>query len=70
MPQTVDFFNGASPEDVIVDTYLQEVAKLRADKGADPAAWTAPISRMTFSFKNFLGVPQAGADETMIGPQT
>ncbi len=69
VPQSVDFFNGATPENVIVDTYLQAITKLRADKGADPSAWTVPISRMSFSFKNFLGVPQAGSDETIIGPQ-
>ncbi len=69
VPQTYDFFNGAKPEDVITETYLQAVASLRAEKGANTAAWTVPISPMQFSSKNFLGVPQAGADETIIGAQ-
>ena len=69
VPQTVDFFNGETPQDVIVDTYLLAVASLRTEKGTNTAAWTVPISPMQFSSKNFLGVPQAAAGETIIGAQ-
>ncbi len=69
VPQTVDFFNGDNPDKVLVDTYLQAIDQLRAGKGVNPSTWTVPISRMTFSSKNFLGVPQAADDETIVGAQ-
>ena len=69
VPQTVDFFDGADPQKVLVDTYLQAVAQLRKDKGADTAAWTVPIARMQFSSKNFLNVPTAPANATIIGAE-
>ena len=65
--QSVDFFNGADPSSVIVDTYLEAVAKLRTEKGSNTASWTAPTARMAFSYKNFLGVPQASPEEQIVG---
>lgn len=69
VPQTTDFFNGAKPSTVFLETYRAALAQLRADKGADMTGWTVPISRIGYSAKNFLGVPQAGADEALVGPE-
>ena len=33
------------------------------------SGWTVPVARINYSAKNFLGIPQAGADETIVGPQ-
>jgi penicillin G amidase len=67
--QQVDFFDGESPQDVLMDTYLEAMAELRADPGGDLATWTTPVSHMLYSHRNFVGVPQAGPDEDILGPQ-
>ncbi len=69
VPQTVDFFDGAAPGDVLLATYQQALASLRATRGADPAGWTTPTSHMAYSYRNFLGVPQANPDEQLVGPE-
>ncbi|MCB1252940.1 MAG: penicillin acylase family protein [Austwickia sp.] len=69
VPQKVDFFNGAAPASVLLSTYQQALAQLREQRGADMSGWTVPVARINYSAKNFLGIPQAGADETIVGPQ-
>lgn len=69
VPQTVDFFDGQAPEKVLLETYRQTLASLRAERGQDMEAWTVPVSRLGYSYKNFLGVPQAGKDESLTGPE-
>lgn len=69
VPQKTDFFNGTNPQDVLLATYQEAMASLRASKGTNLATWTVPISRIGYSYKNFLGVPQAGADEALVGPE-
>lgn len=69
VPQSIDFFNGADPKAVLLATYRQALAGLRASKGTNMSAWTVPIAHIGYSNKNFLGVPQAGSDEALDGPQ-
>lgn len=69
VPQSVDFFDGEAPADVLAETYLEALAQLRASHGSEPSTWTAPIARMQYSYRNFLGIPQAGPDENILGPQ-
>lgn len=69
VPQKVDFFDGEAPRDVLVETYLEALAQLRSSRGTDLSAWTTPIARMQYSYRNFLGVPQASPDESILGPQ-
>ncbi|HRW18474.1 MAG TPA: penicillin acylase family protein [Dermatophilaceae bacterium] len=67
--QSIDLFNGLAPGDVLLATYQQALDQLRASKGVDPTGWTTPISRMAYSYRNFLGVPQAAPSEQLLGPQ-
>ncbi len=69
VPQTVDFLDGERPDQVVLQTYLQALAKLRADRGGHPADWTVPTARLEFSYRNFLGVPQASPNESLPGPE-
>ncbi|MFE3290067.1 penicillin acylase family protein [Rhodococcus sp. NPDC059234] len=65
VPQTTDFFNGADPMAVLRDTFGQALAKLGTEQGPDPASWKMPVSANKFDYKNYLGVPQAGAGEVL-----
>ena len=66
--QSVDFFNGADKLQVLLDTYLQALEKLEAEQGTDRGNWAAATPRHEFSFKNFIGVPQADETESLAGP--
>ncbi|AUI51561.1 penicillin acylase family protein [Arthrobacter crystallopoietes] len=66
--QSVDFFNGADKQQVLLDTYRQALAQLAAEQGADRSAWSVPAPQHEFSYKNFIGVPQANAEENLTGP--
>jgi penicillin amidase len=65
--QTMDFLNGAPATEVYLATYREALATLQATKGADPAGWLTPASTMAFSYKNFLGVPQASPGDQING---
>lgn len=66
--QSVDFFNGADKKQVLLNTYRQALEKLEVEQGADRDKWTAATPRHEFSYKNFIGVPQANAEENLVGP--
>lgn len=69
VPQTVDFFNGEDPRAVLLETYEEALATLRATRGTDPDAWTVPIATHLFNYRNFLRVPQTTPDQAIPGPQ-
>lgn len=70
VPQTIDFFNGQRATDVLLATYQEAVQAVRTQLGPDPGAWdTVPVSRIGFSYRNFLGVPQASPAEQLLGPE-
>ncbi|WP_309071944.1 penicillin acylase family protein, partial [Arthrobacter sp.] len=66
--QSVDFFNGADKQQVLLDSYRQALTQLTAEQGADRSAWSVPTPQHEFSYKNFIGVPQANPDENLTGP--
>ncbi|HYO85325.1 MAG TPA: penicillin acylase family protein [Dermatophilaceae bacterium] len=68
VPQTVDFLDGRTPQAVLLESFRRAMTALRTERWADPASWSVPISRLQFSHKNFLGVPQASDTETLTGP--
>ncbi len=63
VPQTVDFFNGEAPAAVLKETFLAAVAALEDQFGSNLADWKTPVATHLFRPQNFLGIPQAGADE-------
>jgi penicillin amidase len=69
IPQTHDFFNGADQEarkEIILgalDKAAESLAKrFRSD---DPDEWRIEIRQHVFETNNYLGIPQAGAGETL-----
>ena len=64
VPQAYDFFNGADPDAVVLAALEKARSALAEEYGSDDvAAWRAPIDQHVFETKNYLGIPQAGADE-------
>lgn len=63
VPQTVDFFNGEAPAAVLKETFLAAVAAFEDQFGSNLADWKTPVATHLFRPQNFLGIPQAGADE-------
>lgn len=49
-------------------TLVQAVAELTACFGSDTTRWLAPVTRHAFLTSNFIGAPQAGADELLTLP--
>ncbi|EMY36265.1 penicillin amidase, partial [Arthrobacter crystallopoietes BAB-32] len=66
--QSIDFFNGADKEQLLLDTYAEALETLEAKHGGDRSQWQAPTSYHSFDHKNFIGVPQADPDEALTGP--
>ncbi len=66
VPQAYDFFNGADPDAVVLAALDKARQALAEEYGSDDvAAWRAPLDPHVFETKNYLGIPQAGADETL-----
>jgi len=65
VPQTVDFFNGADKNAMIRDALTQAVGNLTTKFGSDMSTWLTPVVPHRFATKNFLGYPQANADEVL-----
>lgn len=63
VPQTVDFFNGEVPATVLKETFLAAIAALESQFGTNLAEWKTPVATHLFKPQNFLGIPQANADE-------
>ena len=65
VPQNYDFFNGADKNAMIRGTLAKAMADLTARYGSDTAGWRTPTVKHTFLTTNFIGAPQAGADELL-----
>ncbi len=65
VPQTHDFFNGEDPGAVLRATLAQAMAQLTARFGSDTRTWLTPVTPHAFLTSNFMGAPQAGADELL-----
>lgn len=68
VPQTVDFFNGEDHDAVLRATLAQAMGELTARFGADTSKWRTPVVKHAFLTSNFIGAPQAGADELVTLP--
>ena len=67
--QSVDLFNGVDPGKVLLETYEEAMAPLRATHGANLTTWKVPIATHLFDSKNFLGIPQTTPGNAIAGPQ-
>jgi penicillin amidase len=63
-----DFLNGRKAVDVVAAALQTTGARLAAAHGDDPGAWRLPVAPRPFSSENFMGVPQAGANEALTAP--
>jgi len=68
VPQTYDFFNGEDKNAVLRATLAQAMAELETRYGRDTATWRTPVVKHKFLTSNFIGAPQAGADELLTLP--
>lgn len=68
VPQTYDFFNGEDKNAVLRATLAQAMAELQTRYGSDTAKWRTPVVKHAFLTSNFIGAPQAGADELLTLP--
>ena len=66
--QTYDFFNGEDKNAVLRATLTQAMAELETRYGRDTATWRTPVVKHKFLTNNFIGAPQAGADELLTLP--
>ena len=66
VPQVYDFFNGHNPDDVILAALEKTRLALSKQFGSDNVAdWRMSLDQHVFETKNYLGIPQAGADEAI-----
>ena len=66
VPQAYDFFNGGDPDAAVLDALDRTRTALAEEFGSDDVAtWRLPLDQHVFETKNYLGIPQAGADETL-----
>ena len=64
VPQTYDFLDGADPVEVILAALEKTRVALAEEYGSDDvAAWRLPLDQHVFATENYLGIPQASADE-------
>lgn len=68
VPQHYDFFNGADKNAMIRSTLAQAMSELTTRYGSDPARWRTPVTKHVFLTSNFIGAPQANADELLTLP--
>jgi len=62
-----DVFNGKDPEAVVLKALALTVAELKIEHGSLEKARVA-VNPHNYSFRNFMGIPQAGDNETMVWP--
>lgn len=63
-----DLLNGESTSGIIARSLAETLEKLSAEQGNDMTAFLLPVAPRPFSTRNFLGIPQAGSDESMVAP--
>jgi len=63
-----DLLNGEDAPDVVIHALTAALDELSAEQGNDITAYQFPVAERPFSNVNFLGIPQAGDDETIIAP--
>lgn len=68
VPNNYDFFNGVAPSTVIFDSLTETVTTLATSLGPVMSTWLTPVTPLLFSYRNFLGIPQASPDENLYLP--
>jgi penicillin amidase len=68
VPNDYDFFNGADPETVVLNSLTQALENLRGTYGNDMTAWLLPVVGDILRTSNFFGVPQANENEALTLP--
>lgn len=67
LPQSHDFLNGADDaarKEIILSALDKAAAQLSAQFGSDdPSDWRIGLDQHVFQTDNYMGIPQAGADE-------
>ena len=63
VPQTHDFFNGERPSQVVQRALRNALDDLARAQGQNMARWRDKVVGHEFNTRNFLGIPQADADE-------
>jgi len=63
VPQTVDILSGRDPRDVAAQALETAYQAMLTTHGASLSNWRTPMVAVTFSDKNFFGVPQASPGE-------
>ena len=61
-----DLLNGEPVSPVLARVLAETLGLLAAEQGDDLTAFRLPVATRPFSFKNFLGIPQAGSDEVQL----
>ncbi len=63
-----DLLNGESADQVISVALKKAVLRLQAAQGTEMEAWRLAVAERPFGTRNFLGVPQAGEDQSLLMP--
>ena len=63
-----DLLNGVEASDVIEHSLSATLDILQAEQGSDITTYKLAVAGRPFSNVNFLGIPQAGADEVLLAP--
>jgi penicillin amidase len=63
-----DLLNGDEASDVIEHSLSATLDILQAEQGSDITTYKLAVAGRPFSNVNFLGIPQAGADEVLLAP--
>jgi len=61
-----DLLNGEPASLVVARALSEALDLLAAEQGNDLTAYQLPVAPRPFSYKNFLGIPQAGSDEVQL----
>ena len=63
-----DLLGGETADSVVSMALRDALSQLAAEQGDTPAAFRLPVATRLFLTENFLGIPQAGRDESMTAP--
>jgi len=61
-----DLLNGELASLLVARAFSETLDLLATEQGKDPGAYQLPVAPRPFSYKNFLGIPQAGSDEVQL----
>ena len=65
---TYDLRNGENTSSIITRALAETISTMQAEQGEDLTAMQLRVASRPFSYKNFLGIPQAHSSEAMLTP--